>query len=129
MNLQARVWAGIVIAPTAFGQAWGFFADSRNTTSPLFDTLTGVFPLWWWGTVWLLVGTLALAAGLLDHRFCSRMAIIVGWPAATGLFVSVLWARFVDNVQVSYVGISWAYFLFAALGYSALFGWMDKVER
>ena len=131
MSLTSRVWLSWIIAPTAFAMAYGFWfqAPRGSAQSPgLFVTLARIISLQWWAVMWLTAGVLAVGAAADHHRNVGRAASGLAWSLATGLLVSVLWARFVDDVRVTWVGISWAWFLFAGCGYASTYSWLSHRE-
>ncbi len=119
-----RVWCLVVLMPMAFMASWsmlfGLAKANSSKRSPLFDTMTRIIPTQAWGIAWLIVGVCCLIGGVIASWQWLRVAVVLAWALATGALFSVMWARFVNHHPISMFGISWAYFLWAACGFSAL---------
>ena len=114
------------VAPLASMTAYGYLIDQPNTQGPLFDRLTAVVPLWGWGLAWTSVALLALDSALNGRRATGQLAVTLGWMVSTYTLVSVLWAKQVDGIRLSWVGVSWAFGLFAGFGVAAMWRWLEQ---
>jgi hypothetical protein len=111
--------------PTALMSGYGFafgFASDPDTRSEVFDTMASTVPASVWGCFWFVVAVCCLVGSTRASWQWLRIAAVLGWALATGTLISVLWARFYTGTPISMVGISWAYLVWAACGYSSLSG-------
>ena len=110
-----RVWMLFVVAPASIMSGYGFLFDQGSTGTPaLFQSMAAVIPIGWWGVGWTVCGLVALAGGILNEWVLMRVSSSLGAALSTGLVVSVVYARWFDNVMVSFVGLSWLWFMWSA---------------
>jgi len=119
-----RIWMLFVVAPAALMSGYGFLYDQGSTGTPaLFQSLAAVIPIGWWGVGWMVCGLVALAGGTLNEWVLMRVASSLGAALSTGLLISVVYARWFDNVMVSFVGLSWVWFMFSAFVTAIVWEW------
>ena len=110
-----RVWMLFVVAPASIMSGYGFLFDQGSTGTPaLFQSMAAVIPIGCWGVGWTVCGLIALAGGILNEWTLMRVSSSLGAALSTGLVVSVVYARWFDNVMVSFVGMSWVWFMWSA---------------
>ena len=113
-----------VVAPASLMSGYGFLYDQGSTGTPaLFQSMAALIPIGWWGVGWTVCGLLALAGGLLNEWVLMRVASALGAALSTGLVVSVIYARWFDNVMVSFVGLSWVWFMWSAFVSAIIYKW------
>mgnify|MGYP003652796056 CR=1 FL=1 len=125
-------WSLLVLMPTALMSGYGFtfgLASRAGTRSETFSVMAKYIPTVVWGVAWFTIGVCCLVGAIAGSWQWLRTAMVGAWALSTGMLFSVAWARFVNEVPVSMVGISWAYFLWAACGFSAMFGHISKERR
>jgi hypothetical protein len=117
-SLSDRIWALLVVVPTALMSATGFGLEQNQAVSPAFKPMVAFVPFEAWAVGWLIVAAFAALTIIGKSLTCFRLSLIAGWALSTGLWISVLWAKYVDNAQITFVGVSWVYFLWATFGYA-----------
>ena len=117
-SLSDKIWAVGVLVPTALMMSMGFGLEQNQATSPVFKPMVAFVPFEAWAFGWLIVAALAGHSIIAKSLMCFRLSLIAGWALSTGLWISVMWAKYVDNAQVTFVGVSWVYFLWATFGYA-----------